>query len=115
MLSAIELSLSFVLFLWTAWTYSKDEYGKIDLRSPMAIAKRRFLVSGAVLFVVDVPQMIIFGIYMRTMVTAGLRPSATAMFSALCCCVGPVYMVIKVRVLAGLSVGLGSVWWALSH
>ena len=62
----------------------------------MAIAKRRFLVSGAVYLVLDVPQLVVIGLYARTMVTAGLRPSSTAIFSALCSCCGPVYMVIKV-------------------
>jgi len=63
----------------------------------MAIAKRRFLVSAVVLMLVDVPQMVIIGIYTQTMVEADLRPSATAIFSAICCCLGPVYMVVKVR------------------
>lgn len=91
------LAVSIIFFLYTSWGYSSDEYAKIDLRSPMAIAKRRFLVSGASLLVVDVSQMVIIVVYSATMIEAGLRPSATAMFSALCCCVGPVYMVVKVR------------------
>ena len=63
----------------------------------MAIAKRRFAVSLVVLLVLDAPQMIILAVYTQTMADAQLMPSVTAIFSAVCCCVGPVYMVIKVR------------------
>lgn len=87
--------VSAVAFLYTSWVYSKDEFGKIDIRSPMAIAKRRFLTSGAMLLLLDVPQMVFLGIYGRTMIRAGLRPSVTAIFSCICCCVGPVFMVVQ--------------------
>ena len=67
----------------------------VDDHRPVQIAKKRFLMSGATLLVLDVPQMVFIVIYSNTMINASLRPSITAIFSAVCCCVGPVIMVVK--------------------